>query len=203
MAVVIRYVDTHGLSNERFVGVLHVEETTSAYLKSKIDFIIAKLGLSLQQVRGQGYDGASNMAALTNGLSKTFQRKDMDIVNAISDVESAKRELDKLRSEHGWSSLLSKFSHYDDEKLMKLAKFYPNDFSDNELDYLEKELCLYIDNLVLTLPVATATVERCFSAMKLVKNALRNKMGDDYLSNSLICFVEKEMLDTIPNELEG
>ena len=44
--------------------------------------------------------------------------------------------------------------------------------------------------LVLTPPVATATVERCFSAMKLVKNALRNKMGDDYLSNSLICFVE-------------
>ena len=28
--------------------------------------------------------------ALMNGLSKTFQRKDMDIVNAISDVESVK-----------------------------------------------------------------------------------------------------------------
>ena len=37
--------------------------------------------------------------------------------------------------------------------------------------------------------------------MKLVKNALRNKMGDDYLSNSLICFVEKEMLDNITNEV--
>ena len=38
------------------------------------------------------------------------------------------------------------FSHYDDEKLMKLVKFYPNDFSDNDLNHLEKELCLYIDN---------------------------------------------------------
>ena len=55
--------------------------------------------------------------------------------------------------------------------------------------------------LVLTLPVFTSTVERRFSAMKLVKNVLHNKMGDDYLSNSLICFVEKEMLDTIPNEV--
>ena len=26
-------------------------------------------------------------------------------------------------------------------------------------------------------------------------------MGDDYLSNSLICFVEKEMLDNITNEV--
>ncbi|SPT20885.1 unnamed protein product [Triticum aestivum] len=75
MAVVIRYVDTHGLSNERFVGVLHVEETTSAYLKSKIDFIIAKLGLSPQQVRGQGYDGASNMAGEFNGLQAKIMRE--------------------------------------------------------------------------------------------------------------------------------
>ena len=37
--------------------------------------------------------------------------------------------------------------------------------------------------------------------MKLVKNALCNRMGDDYLSNSLICFAKKEMLDTIPNEV--
>ena len=292
MAVVIRYVDTHGLSNERFVGVLHVEETTSAYLKSKIDFIIAKLGLSLQQARGQGYDGASNMAvefnglqanimrenssayyvhcfahklnlvvvatiaknifdvgdffdmisllvtivgssckrkdklrenhqeearkaigkgeiaigsglnqelslqrpgdtrwnshyttlsslskiftsvvkvleyveeegsdatkqrqasgllkyfrsfdyafflhmmmiilALTNGLSKTFQRKDMDIVNAISDVESVKRELDKLRSQHGWNTLLSKvcsFCDKNDISVVDMEKEYVN-----------------------------------------------------------------------------
>jgi hypothetical protein len=35
--------------------------------------------------------------ALTNGLSKTLQTKDMDIVNAISDVESIKQELGKLR----------------------------------------------------------------------------------------------------------
>jgi hypothetical protein len=252
--------------------------------------------------------------AWTNGLSKTFQTKDMDIVNAMSDVESIKRELMKLRSEHGWNSLLKKvclfcetydisamdmkkdyinpkkprqktgidnehhyrvdcffvvidllleqlnrrfnevnsellccmsafspsdqFRLYDDAKLIKLAKFYPKDFNDDELDHLEHELCLYLDNvlndtrfasldtisdlaklmvttrkhlsyplvyrllkLVLTLPVATATVERCFSAMKLVKSALRNKMGDDYMSHSLIRFVEKELLDNIPNEV--
>ena len=40
--------------------------------------------------------------------------------------------------------------------------------------------------LVLTLPVSTATSERSFSAMKLIKTRLRNKMEDDFLSNSSI-----------------
>ncbi|KAK9706479.1 hypothetical protein RND81_07G128300 [Saponaria officinalis] len=45
--------------------------------------------------------------------------------------------------------------------------------------------------LVLTLPVSTATAERAFSAMKLIKTALRNRMEDDYLTDSLIVYVEK------------
>lgn len=32
--------------------------------------------------------------------------------------------------------------------------------------------------LVITLPVSTATAERAFSAMKLIKTRLRNRMGD-------------------------
>ncbi len=46
---------------ERFIGLVHVTETTSAYLKSSIDALFVELKLSLKQVRGQGYDGASNM----------------------------------------------------------------------------------------------------------------------------------------------
>lgn len=45
---------------------------------------------------------------------------------------------------------------------------------------------------VLVLPVATATVERCFSAMKIVKTQLRNRMGDEYMTNCHICCVEKQ-----------
>jgi hypothetical protein len=54
--------------------------------------------------------------------------------------------------------------------------------------------------LVLVLPVATATVERCFSAMKIVKTELRNCIGDIYMSNSLICYVEKELMLRVTNE---
>ena len=35
--------------------------------------------------------------------------------------------------------------------------------------------------LALVLPVATATVERSFSAMRIVKTYLRNRLGDDAL----------------------
>ena len=46
--------------------------------------------------------------------------------------------------------------------------------------------------LVLLLPVATAGVERIFSAMNTIKNKLRSKMGQDFLNNCLITFIERE-----------
>jgi hypothetical protein len=54
--------------------------------------------------------------------------------------------------------------------------------------------------LVLVLPVATASVERCFSAMKIVKTILRNRIGDGFMNDCIVCFVEQEFLATIPLE---
>ena len=53
--------------------------------------------------------------------------------------------------------------------------------------------------LVLVLLVAIATVERVFSGMKIVKTSLRNGMGDQYISNSLICYLEKEKTLKVTN----
>ncbi|PWA64947.1 hypothetical protein CTI12_AA339960 [Artemisia annua] len=54
--------------------------------------------------------------------------------------------------------------------------------------------------LALVLPVSTATVERCFSKMKLIKTDLRNRMGDGYLNNAMVCAVEGETFDEVTNE---
>ncbi|CAM8997489.1 unnamed protein product [Rhodiola kirilowii] len=54
--------------------------------------------------------------------------------------------------------------------------------------------------LVLTLPVATATVERCFSAMKIVKTSLRNRMADSFLCDGLICYIEMDLFHSVSNE---
>ena len=47
--------------------------------------------------------------------------------------------------------------------------------------------------LVLTLPVSTATTGRTFSAMKLNKTRLRNKMEDEFLRNFLMLYIERDM----------
>ncbi|XP_023633335.1 zinc finger MYM-type protein 1 [Capsella rubella] len=429
MAVVFRFVDKYGLVKERFVGIIHVKETSSISLKYAIDSLFAKYGLSLKQVRGQGYDGASNMKGefnglrslilkeigkkhfevgeffdmisflmnvvgasckrkdlirenyrkiveegisngeiktgtglnqeislqrpgntrwgshyktllrlvelfsfvvkvleyiqdegtdstkrqqaygilkyfhtfdfvfylhlmlfvlgLTDSLSKALQRKDQDILNAISLVESTKSQLQKLRDD-GWGTFMAEvssfcekndigfviveeefvdsrrprkktgittlhhykvdcfynvldmqlqefndrfdevnsellvcmsslspidsFRQFDKSLLMRLAEFYPDDFSPMERKSLDLQLEIYLDNvkrderfvdlkslgdlarvmvetrkhlshplvyrllkLSLIVPVATATVERCFSAMTFVKTTLRTK----------------------------
>ncbi|KAL0744546.1 hypothetical protein Bca4012_086059 [Brassica carinata] len=417
MGVVFWFVDKKGAIKERFIGVVHVKETSSLALKSAIDDLFARYGMSITKVRGQGYDGASNMRGEFNGLrslvakesrsayyvhcfahqlqlvvnqerslsrpaatrwgthhktllrleelfsttikvleyiqdegwediqkrqacgllkyfhtfdcvfylhfmlhilgltanlSLTLQQKDQDILNTMSLVESTKRELQKLRDD-GWDSLMAKvasfckkhnvemlimeedfvdlrnprkrtnisnmhhykvncfctvldlqiqefndrftevttellicmaalspsdsFHGFDKDKLLRLAKLYPDDFSYGEMLSLEQQLDIYIDNirrderfksvehlgdfsclmvktqkhlahplvyrllkLVLTLPVATASVERCFSAMKLVKTAARNRIGDQFLSDCMVCFIEKELFDSVSNE---
>jgi len=48
---------------------------------------------------------------------------------------------------------------------------------------------------ILTLPVSTTTIKRAFSAMKIVKTRLRNRMKDDFLANYLIVYIEKEIVE--------
>lgn len=47
-----------------------------------------------------------------------------------------------------------------------------------------------LDGLVLILPVATATVERAFLALKFVKTDARNKMGTNWLNHRMTCYIE-------------
>ena len=46
--------------------------------------------------------------------------------------------------------------------------------------------------LALILSVATASVERVFSAMNYVKNELRTTMGDKWMNDCLVCYVERD-----------
>ncbi|XP_057739903.1 uncharacterized protein LOC130957012 [Arachis stenosperma] len=49
--------------------------------------------------------------------------------------------------------------------------------------------------LVLTLPVSTATTERSFSAMNIVKNRLINKMEDEFFTNYLLIYIMKKIAE--------
>ncbi|KAI0488666.1 hypothetical protein KFK09_028505 [Dendrobium nobile] len=72
MAIVVRFVNKKGMVVERFLGIIHVAETTARTLKKSIEELLSTYGLSISKLRGQGYDGASNMSGEFNGLKALF-----------------------------------------------------------------------------------------------------------------------------------
>ena len=54
--------------------------------------------------------------------------------------------------------------------------------------------------LALILPVSTATVERAFLSMNIVKSRLCNRMYDSFLNDCLVCYIEKDVFDSISQE---
>ncbi|XP_024979010.1 zinc finger MYM-type protein 1-like [Cynara cardunculus var. scolymus] len=324
MAVVLRYVDARGIVKERFFGIVHVTGTSSSILKSAIDTLFAENGLSLKQVRGQGYDRASNMHGEFNGLKALILNENSStyyihcfahqlqlivvaVANKYDGVEnffnmlgmvinvvnaSCKRKVmlrqsykDRVQEAIGkceidtgtgkyqelsliragdtrWGShyktilrLIALFPNvvevlqYVEEDgdngfsrtqatdLLKLSELYSQDFSHMERIALEKQFNMYylivrqdkrfanlsgivelsrllvetkkhktyplvyrLLKLALVLPVATATVERYFSAMKIVKSNLRNKIGDEFLNAAMIYTIEKEALLAVSND---
>ncbi|XP_057504798.1 uncharacterized protein LOC130788277 [Actinidia eriantha] len=75
MAVVMRYVNFEGHVFESFLGLEHVTNTTAISLKEAIETLFLRHKLSIYKLRGQGYDGASNMRGEFKGL-KTLKLKE-------------------------------------------------------------------------------------------------------------------------------
>ncbi|TVU07941.1 hypothetical protein EJB05_41319, partial [Eragrostis curvula] len=74
LAVCLRYVDKLGRPCEHFLGIVHVEDTTSLTLKNAIQDLLVGHHLTITQIRGQGYDGASNMRGEIKGLKTLFMK---------------------------------------------------------------------------------------------------------------------------------
>ena len=55
--------------------------------------------------------------------------------------------------------------------------------------------------LVLTLLVSTATTKRAFSAIKLLKTRLCNRMEDELSKNNMILYKEKEIAKNFTVEM--
>ena len=68
MALVLWFPSTEGFIHERFIDINHVNDTLALTLKDAICTILADNNLNVQDIRGQGYDWASNMRGEWNGL---------------------------------------------------------------------------------------------------------------------------------------
>lgn len=69
MAVGIRYTSKNdGVTKERFLGLVRVPNTKAQTLKDAVVNFCTEFGLNMENLRGQGYDGASNMSGHIGGL---------------------------------------------------------------------------------------------------------------------------------------
>ena len=66
LAIVLHYVDKWGRVIECFLGIAHVNNTTTAELKKTIDSVLSIHNLSINRLRGQGYARASNIRGELN-----------------------------------------------------------------------------------------------------------------------------------------
>ncbi|XP_016200311.1 uncharacterized protein LOC107641330 [Arachis ipaensis] len=313
MAIVLRFVTLDGFVKERFFDLVHVTDTCATTLKKELIFVLSHYNLQVKNIRGQGYDGASNMRGEWNGLQALFlkdspqayyvhcfayrlqlalvaasrelllqqlrdggwcnflanvkdfcEKHEIEVLNMsaqyvfgrgrsrqpsvtvehhyridvfLTTIDSQIQELNSRFNEQTIELLTlscaldpkDNFKSFNIEEISKLAeKFYPIDFPSNELNILKSQLQYYqhdipnhlkgigtlselcnklqetgksrtyhmvdrLIRLVLTLSVSTATTERAFSAMKIVKTRLRSKMADEFLADNLIIYIEKEL----------
>ncbi|XP_057440073.1 uncharacterized protein LOC130731930, partial [Lotus japonicus] len=104
-AIALLYVNKTGSIVERFLGIVHVKDTTSSSLKSAIDELFCKHGLSISSIRGQGYDGASNMSGEFNGLKSLILRENPCAYYVHCFAHQLQLTLVAIAQEHGEVSL--------------------------------------------------------------------------------------------------
>ncbi|XP_030941602.1 zinc finger MYM-type protein 1-like [Quercus lobata] len=68
MTLVLRFADNEGFIQERFFDLSHVKDIAALTLKNEIYAILSRHCLDIQNIHGQGYDGASNMCGEWKGL---------------------------------------------------------------------------------------------------------------------------------------
>ncbi len=73
-ALCLRYVDTDLLVHKDFIGLYETTSTTGEYLARIILDVLLRLNLPISGLRGQAYDGASNMAGKYSGAQTVIQR---------------------------------------------------------------------------------------------------------------------------------
>ena len=72
MAIILRFVDKKCFIKERFFYIVHVRDTTALTLKNEICTVLSHYNPHVENIRGQGYDGARNMRGEWNGLQAIF-----------------------------------------------------------------------------------------------------------------------------------
>ncbi|XP_062100066.1 uncharacterized protein LOC133805935 [Humulus lupulus] len=105
-------------------------------------------------------------------LCQVLQQKSQDILNAMNMVSTTKSLIQELRNE-GWKIF--------PENVVSFSKKFDIDIPELSSRYAQG---------------STANGERAFSAVKIVKTRLRNKIEDEFLTNNLLVYIKREIAET-------
>ncbi|AES71682.1 general transcription factor-like zinc finger protein, putative [Medicago truncatula] len=110
-------------------------------------------------------------------LNVTFGEENIEFLQYVSSLSPAKS-----------------FAVFYVKKLLRMTEFYPNDFTGVPDVALHHQLRNYVTNQLQRLNV-------CFSAMKVLKSNLCNKMSDQLINNRLVTYIKRDVLLTISNDV--
>ncbi|XP_060177723.1 uncharacterized protein LOC132607647 [Lycium barbarum] len=157
----------------------------------------------------------SDVLAITNELNKCLQKKEQDLANAMLLVEHdilvpnfEEPYVISLRSQRRLGDNKVSY-HYRVEVFCNIIGWQLQELKDRfgeaTIDLLHTKkhsnypLVFCLVKFALVLPVATASVERAFSAIKFINNDLRSQMSDDFFSGCLVPYLEKDVSDNVSN----
>ncbi|XP_039144019.1 uncharacterized protein LOC120281199 [Dioscorea cayenensis subsp. rotundata] len=171
-----------------------------------------------------------HLLGITNELSLALQEKDQIIVQAMRLIEVVRARLQDFRKT-GWESFLEEVRYFCEENSIPIPNMkdnmqirgrsrqerqvithfhhYRGEIFCEVIDLIAQEMQNHFPEASMELlllmscldPIATASVERVFSVMNVVKTDLRNKMGDEWMNDSLVVYIEREVFATIDNEV--
>lgn len=76
LTLCVRYVDVlNCVIREDFLGFIKMESTTGIVIMTAIQIKLENIGLTFENLRGQGYDGGSNMSGVNNGVKSLILKK--------------------------------------------------------------------------------------------------------------------------------
>ncbi|KAB2606240.1 pseudouridine-metabolizing bifunctional protein C1861.05-like [Pyrus ussuriensis x Pyrus communis] len=122
-------------------------------------------------------------------IKKALDIGDLEMGRGLNQEISLIRPCDTCWNSH-YGTIISIIVMY--KVVVEVLEWFKDDTNQDNFGELFK--------LVLVLPVAATSMERAFSAMKIVKTPLCNNMGDQWLSDSMLVYIERDVFAFIDNE---
>lgn len=75
LALCVRFIDKNNEAREEFIAFINVPRITGEAISEAIITTLRNLGLDIKNIRGQGYDGASNMSSDNVGVQRRIKEQ--------------------------------------------------------------------------------------------------------------------------------